>query len=111
MKLHIPIRLPSLANLSHLHWRRITKIKNEQKLAVAVVLGDARVEIPPPPYLIRITRIGPRKLDGDNLHSSAKYVRDAIAAKIGIDDGSDQYVWEYAQRIGPYGVDVEITSR
>ena len=69
-------------------------------------------ELPPLPLLVTITRIGPRRLDDDNLTSACKYVRDQIAAAIGTDDGSDQYTWQCEQRIGKkYGVDVEITTR
>lgn len=109
MRFHIPIRLPSLANLSHLHWRKLDTIKSGQKFATRVCMVD--VEIPPLPLLVIITRIGPRRLDDDNLASACKYVRDVIAKKVGLDDGSDQYTWRYEQRIGDYGVDVDITTR
>lgn len=92
-----------------MHWRKITAIKDAQKLATKVCLHGK--ELPPPPLVVTITRIGPRKLDDDNLQSSCKYVRDMIAAAVGIDDGSAQYTWRYAQLTGAYGVDVEVTSR
>ena len=63
------------------------------------------------PLLVTITRIGPRRLDSDNLQSAAKFVRDQIAATVGVDDGSNMYTWQYEQRIGKYGVDIEITTR
>jgi hypothetical protein len=93
----------------HKHWRQLTKIKNEQKLATKVCIHNQI--IPPLPLLVTITRIGPRRLDDDNLASSCKYVRDQIAAAVGVDDGSDQYTWQYQQKIGDYGVDVEIITR
>ena len=61
--------------------------------------------------MVTITRIGPRKLDDDNLSGACKYVRDEIARMVGVDDGSDRYTWVYKQRTGAYGVDVEIESR
>lgn len=109
MRYHIPIKLPSLANLSHQHWRKLSKLSRSQKIATAIAIYGR--QIPTLPLLVTITRIGPRKLDDDNLASACKYVRDAIAKKIGVDDGSDQYTWRYNQAIGKYGVDVEITSR
>lgn len=109
VRFHIPIRLPSLANMSHLHWRKLTNIKNKQKLATKVCIAGK--DIPPAPIIVIITRIGPRKLDDDNLASACKYVRDQIASQVGVDDGSDQYTWMYNQKIGEYGVDVEIISR
>ncbi len=109
MRFLIPIKLPSLANLSHLHWRRLTSIKNKQKKATKVCLHNK--QLPPLPLLVTITRIGPRKLDDDNLASSCKYIRDQIAIAVGVDDGSDEYSWRYEQRVGKYGVEVEITER
>ena len=58
----------------------------------------------PPPCVITITRIGPRKLDSDNLAGSAKHVRDGVADWLGIDDGDERLTWEYAQRSGGAGV-------
>mgnify|MGYP001569416906 CR=1 FL=1 len=117
MKFSIPIKLPSLANMSHQHWRRLTELKKAQKQATSLCLTDAVNRgqvIPPPPLTIILTRIGPRGLDKqDNLNAAFKYVRDTIAATVGIDDGSDQYEWVYEQRsggCGVYGVEVEITS-
>ena len=108
MRFHIPIELPSLAN-TRLHWRAMDSLKKKQKAATKFCMYGAN--IPLPPLLVTITRIGPRKLDDDNLASACKYVRDQIAKVIGVDDGSDLYTWKYQQRIGTYGVDVEITSR
>ena len=61
--------------------------------------------------VVKITRLGPRRLDDDNLAACCKYVRDAIAAKVGVDDGDARYTWVYEQRIGPYGVEVEMSNR
>lgn len=109
MRFSIPIRLPSLAN-SRLDWRRLARMKREQKALTKVFFN--RIEVPPLPLLVTITRLGPRRLDDDNLASACKYVRDAIADVVGMDDGSDLYTWRYEQKISKvYGVDVEITSR
>lgn len=101
-----------MANLSHRHWAWLSATTRKQKEATYYCLHDK--SIPPPPLTVTITRIGPRKLDDDNLEGACKYVRDQIARKVGIDDGSDQYTWLYGQRKGKpgeYGVEVEITSR
>ncbi len=95
--------------MSHQHWRRLSKITNAQKEEVYVALH--RAVLPPMPLLVTITRIGKRRLDDDNLASACKYVRDQIAAEVGVDDGSDQYTWKYEQRTGEYGVEIEITAR
>lgn len=75
-------------------------------------LRGRKVQIP---CVVRLTRIGPKKLDeGDNLSSAFKGIRDQIARQIGVDDGGDQVEFQYSQMpIGSrdYAVKVEITSR
>ncbi len=107
MRFHIPIRLPSLAN-TRMDWRRMSRLKVSQRGATAACMhGHA---IPSLPLLVTITRVGPRQLDDDNLASACKYIRDEIARAVGVDDGSPLYTWRYEQRIGDYGVDVEVMS-
>lgn len=111
MRLHIPIRLRSLLN-TRMHWRAMARLKKEQRKATKLSLVGK--SLPPPPLIVTITRIGPRKLDGDNLQGACKYVRDQIAEHVGIDDGSPLYTWTYKQRNDgrhQYGVEVEIVSR
>jgi hypothetical protein len=65
----------------------------------------------PVPCTITITRLGPRKLDDDNLASSAKHVRDGIADKLGVDDGDDRLTWRYSQeKSSTYGVRIKIEA-
>ena len=108
MRFHIPLRLPSLANERYAWWE-LARVKKQQKLTTKLCMRGR--EVPPPPLLVTITRVGPQRLDDDNLSSACKYVRDQIAAIVGIDDGSDQYTWRYEQRIGEFNVEVEVTSR
>jgi hypothetical protein len=64
-----------------------------------------------PPYVVKLTRIGPRLLDDDNLAGAFKHARDAIADILGIDDGSSLVRFEYAQikeRSRRYAVKIEI---
>ena len=109
MKFHIPIRLPSLSN-TRLDWRAMATLKRKQKAATSICMKFAE-KCPAPPLTVTITRVGPRRLDDDNLAAAAKYVRDQIAAIVGVDDGSPLYTWVYRQQIGEYGVDVEVTAR
>ena len=108
MRFQIPIRLPSLAN-TRMNWRAMAHLKGKQKVATLVCM--AGLVIPPLPLVITITRIGPRKLDDDNLASACKYIRDKIADMVGVDDGSSLYTWRYEQEVGKYSVDVEIVTR
>ena len=111
MRFYIPIRLVSFLN-ERFHWRKLNQIKNRQKEATRLsMIGK---EIPLPPLIITITRVGKRRLDDDNLATSCKYVRDQIAEIVGVDDGSSLYTWQYRQRTSAdeqYGVEVEITTR
>ena len=116
MRLHIPIKLPSIAN-TRVHWRKMARLKIKQREATAYcMVGKV---IPPLPLVVTITRIGPRRLDDDNLASACKYIRDQIADVVGTDDGSPLYTWQYRQRarISPpgamyqYAVEVEIVQR
>ena len=108
MRFHIPIKLPSLANVRW-HWSKLARVKKKQKTKTKAAMRDMRV--PPLPLLVIITRVGPSHLDDDNLEAACKYVRDQIAAVVGVDDGSSQYTWMCRQRKGNYGVDVEIMTR
>lgn len=110
MRFTVPIRLPSLAN-TRMYWRRMASLKKKQKEATAACIKNAGPIALPMPLLVTITRVGPRKLDDDNLASACKYVRDQIAAAVGVDDGSPLYTWRYEQKIGKYSVEVEITER
>lgn len=110
MRFYIPIRLPSLSNL-RVHWRRMLKIKQGQKSATKLVMMNLKLPAPPP-LLVVITRVGPGRLDDDNLAHACKYVRDQIAAEVGVDDGSELYTWECRQRRDKvFGVEVEILPR
>lgn len=106
----IPIRLASPLNGSHGNWRGPAFRRRAQRDMTLVCLGGHT--LPALPVVVTITRLGPRKLDSDNLAASAKSVRDEIAKQFGVDDGDeDAYVWRYAQeKSKEYGVRVEIES-
>jgi len=108
VRIHVPIRLPSLPNTRQC-WQATASLKKKQRRATRLALYGE--DIPPLPLVITITRVGRRKLDDDNLASACKYIRDEIATIVGIDDGSPLYTWRYEQRVGEYGVDVEIVGR
>ncbi|MFA7279147.1 MAG: hypothetical protein WC100_03535 [Sterolibacterium sp.] len=62
------------------------------------------------PFAVEITRIGPRKLDSDNLSISAKHVRDGVADALGVDDGDEtkiQFTYQQEKAKG-YAVRVAI---
>lgn len=105
----VPVHIVSEAN-SREHWRKAAKRKKEHRNAARIALGG-NLEIMNPPCTITLTRIGPRKLDDDNLASGFKAFRDGIADWLGIDDGDKRLTWRYAQRKGKpkeYAAEVHI---
>lgn len=111
LSLMIPLWLASLNNMRDPF--KVMKIKGEQKNIVGYSLYVAAVEqkiIPDLPATITICRVGPRTLDGDNLQGACKYVRDAIAAFLGVDDADERLTWVYEQQKGKYRVDISIKS-
>jgi len=71
-----------------------------------MALADKTLHLP---ATITLTRVGRRRMDGDNLQGSLKACRDGVAKSFGVDDSSGQYTWEYRQEIGKqYGVRIEI---
>jgi hypothetical protein len=104
---HVPIRLFNPLNGSHSHWSTHAGRRSAQRNATHYAWLEAKM----PRVLlegqrVKITRIGPRSMDGDGLQASAKAVRDAIASLLGINDALD--VWVYDQAKGDYGVELEI---
>lgn len=76
--------------------------KAEQKATVLAALPDVRIafRLPTPVKLVWVSS-GGRKRDSDNLRSSLKVVRDAVAEWLGVDDGDTSAVsWSYSQRLG-----------
>ena len=64
-------------------------------------------------YRVTLVAVVGRELDGDNLVSACKPLRDAVAATLGIDDGDKRITFEYGQTRtdGDEGVMVKITKR
>lgn len=92
----------------------VANAAKEQRATVTEVL---RGEWPVPPMVVSpkyfvvvsLTRISPSALDGDNLQSALKHVRDGVADWLGVDDRSSLIRWDYAQQKGAMGVRIEVT--
>jgi hypothetical protein len=52
------------------------------------------------PLVVTFHRVGMKTLDTDNLSSSYKAIRDALAGWLGVDDGSECVGWRYTQAVG-----------
>lgn len=101
----LPIRIISVANRRE-HWRKRAERAAAHKRASFMVPKH------PLPCVVKLTRIAPKAggtLDGDNLQSAFKALRDGIAARLGVDDADPRVTWEYAQALGKtYAARVEI---
>ncbi len=114
MSVNVPI--PGLRTVcelnAHEHWRSRHRRSTAQKDLVTLVLRRtvAPTMMLVAPLVVTLTRIAPSNgLDeGDNLPSSQKHVRDAIADLLGINDRDPRVAWAYAQRRGPWGIEVRI---
>ena len=110
-----PIQIISEAN-NRDHWRerRRRQITQKQEVWIAMhqALKSRRISLP---CTVKLTRIGMRALDPDNLANAFKAIQDAIAQKLGVDDGDTAKVtWTYHQRpTGKQGhaLEVDITTK
>lgn len=103
----LPIRIISVANRSE-HWAKRYRRSSAHKKA-ALMVPKASI-----PCTVTLTRIAPKAgwtLDGDNLQSAFKALRDGIAARLGVDDADPRVVWLYRQAVGKqYAARVEIAE-
>ena len=100
LSIHIsPLTLKSEANAGGKLRDKIAR-KSSVKSAVVHALPDMRF---PLPVIVRLTRIGQKRLDDDNLRMALKAVRDCVAAWLGVDDANPLIRWEYGQRAGFVG--------
>lgn len=101
----IPIRTVTGLNARE-HWRKRHKRAHAERSAARWACPAGITA----PCTITLTRVSPgtRPADDDNLAGACKHVRDGIADRIGIDDGDARLTWRYAQRRGPWGVEVQI---
>ncbi len=116
----LPIKIISEPNTNH-HWSVKYKRFKEQKKQIWLAFYNDQPKIKLP-CEVTLTRIGPRKLDDDNLIASFKAVRDEIAdhlipgKKPGQADSDFRIIWNYKQESpektnkDKYQIKVEILS-
>lgn len=109
----VPIRTVSEANRSrHEHWAVTRKRVKAQHTATTLCLAGSAAKCGEVPASVLLVRIAPRALDDDNLRSSLKAVRDAVAAFFSVDDKPTAPIrWDYSQERGKpkeYAVRIEI---
>lgn len=101
----VPVSTKNPLNNGWGHWaQQAAKRKAER---AAVLYRMPRIQVPTV-YVVTLTRFGRRRLDADNLGAALKSVRDAVAHRLGVDDGKDWVRWQYAQATGSPVVHVRI---
>lgn len=86
----LPLCIESVSNKRE-HWgQRAKRTKLHRFAAIAVPQH-------PLPCVVTLIRVAPRKLDGDNLQSGFKALRDGIADRLGVADNDPRVVWKYDQ--------------
>jgi hypothetical protein len=114
IEVRMNMKIVSVANM-RLHWAVKAKLtrdqRNRTRMSLAAVAQSSGLEMLP--VTVVLTRVAPRKLDGDNLQSGFKAVRDGVADWLGVDDGNGLIDWQYAQRsgkAGEYAVEIEVIT-
>ena len=106
------MKIVSVANM-RLHWAVKAKLVRDHRTRTRMSLNAAAQSSGAEmlPVTVVLTRVAPRRLDGDNLQSGFKAVRDGVADWLGVDDGNGLIDWQYAQRsgkAGEYAVEIEV---
>lgn len=109
MLIQLPLRVINGLNQRE-HWSvRARRAKSDRLIAGLATPAGLK-----PPLTITLTRIYTKRgraYDSDGLAAAFKGVRDGIADKIGIDDGSPLLTWRYTQRAGAtFGIEIEIKA-
>jgi len=110
----LPLRIVSEANQRG-HWAKGARRAKEQRGTVKLALW-ARCERSKgyghglTTQVVTLTRIAPRRLDGDNLQRALKAVRDGVADALGVDDGDARLEWRYEQAPDLSGINYALES-
>lgn len=99
VRLTIEMRTVSELNAREHHWAKAKRRAKEKSTVLAHLRALGTGDGYELPLVIVLRRLSPstHKADSDNLASSQKSVRDAVATWLGLDDGSEQIAWLYEQ--------------
>jgi len=107
IEIEVPIRADVTLN-SRLHWAEKARKVRDQRHATGWMLKQHKA--PGLPAVVTLTRIGPRRLDGDNCQGALKGPRDAVADWLGVDDKDERIDWRYEQVTGRYAVRITVEA-
>lgn len=105
----VPVKLASEANA-----RGKLRDKIVRKSAVKSAVRATLEGLSPPrlPVLVRLVRVGGKRLDDDNAVRSCKGVRDEVAKWLGVDDADRRVKWVVKQQAGyECGVVIDVRTR
>jgi hypothetical protein len=107
VRVEVPIRVESPNRLHAEHpGSRARRVRRERS-AVREALDP--FEPPAGPWLVRLARVAPRRLDDDNAVAAMKGVRDEVASWLRVDDGDSRVRFVVAQeRAATYGVRIVV---
>jgi len=91
---------------------RLSAAQRQRNAVGESATGNADEKESPRILVVSIIRFGSKELDSDNLAFGCKWLRDAIADSLGIDDGDKRIKWQYGQILtaGPTGSMVTIQA-
>lgn len=109
LEFEVPIKASTSQN-ARMHWAQLARVRKSEKAAVAYRFHPRGMK---PFLIITLTRIAPSAMDDDNLAGVLKGIRDGVAARLGIDDGSPLVRWLYRQErrgVREYAVVVRVEA-
>ncbi len=95
----LPLRIVSVLNEREHHMVRARRSRLHRTTA-RMLLRQAHRARPVLPVTVTLTRIAPRKLDGDNNQAGLKACRDGVADWLEVNDNHPDVTWKYGQRTG-----------
>lgn len=114
IKITLPIRVRSEANISEPWIDRWSRKKKQQKEVWAAWKNEIGRKRIPIPCLVTFTRYGAKALDPDAVSGSFKFVQDEVCRLIGVDDGDKERIsFRYNQvalRKRKYYVTIEVEA-
>lgn len=120
--MRLTVAIDGLRTRNQLNTRRHWRVDRAERAAVREAVGYALLGADwkgmgkpseATPWVVTLTRLGPREMDDDGLVSALKSVRDAFADFVGVDDKHRSIVrYSYEQeRSKGFGVRIDVETK
>lgn len=93
----VPVKTRNPLNQSWGHWSAQSKKRSLERAAVLSAMPRMNLA---PVFMVTLTRVSRGTLDDDGLRAALKSIRDAVAGRLGVDDGGPLVMWLYLQEKG-----------